>query len=733
MRKLLLLLFLSSPLFSQTNYPNINCTLPVHGALNWDVQVKNCFAQVDVGVILKNPIADQTITSGFDLNIASGGGLTALSGTNSLGIRSSAGGATLTFAGTGVSSAIIFNTAGGINIAPNAGQQLSVSNGPLALTGASATPDSFSCAIAPHGICGMSTRFPIMIGGNSSGGVILYAQDAGATDAIGLPDQSGKLLTDALLSPSLPVCTNGSKYLTTTACAGGGGTPGGSNTNLQYNNAGAFGGFADGTSTQILHGQRTFGPLNFSTDSLSGTLPATQMPALTGDCTTVVGAVAVTCGAAIGRVANRIDQNNAATTSTQFFSIISDETGTGSVVGSNAPSFSPGTITTDINPLNVTWTTNNAATTFTGLKFAVTNTAQNAGSFNYKFCGGSSAATCVTFDTAANLVTPGTGTFGNGSAVAGQVSIIQGTAATAVVNAWNFTAPTTVTGSPQVILPGAAATGIPHLANSAGVMTETISAVDLSSADATGLLAAARVPSAHVLQGPLLCLDSSGSGTAQSCTTSPSFTPAAGDTIIYKTTTANTGSLTINVNSSSAVTAKKWQGTANLASGDLKAGIYMLVTYDGTNWEFYTIGNAPSGGGSSAGQLFAFPIQAAQGASSQFVYCVACPGGGSAVVANEARIQTPVPIAGTLKNLMMWVNQASNAQPGTGNLVVAVRVNGADTAVTFTIASGATVTTVQSDTTHTVAVSQGDLITLGVTNNATSGSLNLGQVTFVVQ
>lgn len=38
----------------------------------------------------------------------------------------------------------------------------------------------------------------------------------------------------------------------------GGGTPGGNNTDLQYNNSGAFGGFADGTSTQVLHGGRTF-------------------------------------------------------------------------------------------------------------------------------------------------------------------------------------------------------------------------------------------------------------------------------------------------------------------------------------------------------------------------------------------------------------------------------------------------------------------------------------------
>jgi hypothetical protein len=41
---------------------------------------------------------------------------------------------------------------------------------------------------------------------------------------------------------------------------GSGGTtaPGGNNTDHQYNNNSAFGGFADGTSTQVLHGGRTF-------------------------------------------------------------------------------------------------------------------------------------------------------------------------------------------------------------------------------------------------------------------------------------------------------------------------------------------------------------------------------------------------------------------------------------------------------------------------------------------
>lgn len=97
---------------------------------------------------------------------------------------------------------------------------------------------------------------------------------------------------------------------------------------------------------------------------------------------------------------------------------------------------------------------------------------------------------------------------------------------------------------------------------------------------------------------PLLCADSSGSGTAQSCTTSPTFTPGAGDCIVYTTTTANTGAgLTLNVNSLGAKSAAKWQGTTTLAANDVLASKQVPACYDGTNWEFTTIGNAPSGGG----------------------------------------------------------------------------------------------------------------------------------------
>jgi hypothetical protein len=105
---------------------------------------------------------------------------------------------------------------------------------------------------------------------------------------------------------------------------------------------------------------------------------------------------------------------------------------------------------------------------------------------------------------------------------------------------------------------------------------------------------------AHNVVAPLQCSDSSGSGTAQSCSTSPTFTPAKGDQIVYYTTTANTGALTLNVNSSAADAVQKYQGSA-LASGDIKANIPVLLTFDGSNWQIGgNIGNAPAGGGVSS-------------------------------------------------------------------------------------------------------------------------------------
>ncbi len=106
---------------------------------------------------------------------------------------------------------------------------------------------------------------------------------------------------------------------------------------------------------------------------------------------------------------------------------------------------------------------------------------------------------------------------------------------------------------------------------------------------------------AHGIAGPLSCADATGSTTAYTCTTTPTFTPAAKDCIYFTPQTTNTAASTLNVNSSSAAAVQKWLGTG-VASGDLPGGKTQTACYDGTNWQVSTIGNAPSGGGAcSAG------------------------------------------------------------------------------------------------------------------------------------
>lgn len=52
--------------------------------------------------------------------------------------------------------------------------------------------------------------------------------------------------------------------------------PGGSSGDIQYNNSGAFGGFADGTSHQVLHGGKTFSAVDLTAD-VTGVLPAANV------------------------------------------------------------------------------------------------------------------------------------------------------------------------------------------------------------------------------------------------------------------------------------------------------------------------------------------------------------------------------------------------------------------------------------------------------------------------
>jgi hypothetical protein len=97
----------------------------------------------------------------------------------------------------------------------------------------------------------------------------------------------------------------------------------------------------------------------------------------------------------------------------------------------------------------------------------------------------------------------------------------------------------------------------------------------------------------HNLSVPANCVAASGSGTAYTCSTSPTFTPATGDHIQFKADVANTGSATLAVNGATGATIKKWGGTGNLIANDLLAGHWISATFNGTYWQLEgQLGNA---------------------------------------------------------------------------------------------------------------------------------------------
>ncbi len=99
---------------------------------------------------------------------------------------------------------------------------------------------------------------------------------------------------------------------------------------------------------------------------------------------------------------------------------------------------------------------------------------------------------------------------------------------------------------------------------------------------------------------PQFCSDTSGSGTAQSCTVANTFVPQTGNTIVYSTTTTNSGTgLTINVNSLGAKSvaipgSSGW--TTTLTANIIPANKPLILSYDGTNWNMQQTGTVSAGG-----------------------------------------------------------------------------------------------------------------------------------------
>ena len=253
--------------------------------------------------------------------------------------------------------------------------------------------------------------------------------------------------------------------------------------------------------------------------------------------------------------------------------------------------------------------------------------------------------------------------------------------------------------------------------------------------------------SGHTVAIPRLCSDSSGSGTAQSCSTSPSFTPGSGDEIIYTTTTSNTGDVTLNVNATAAKHVHKWSGSSILGAGDLVSNVPVLMVYDGTFWEVQTIGNAPSGGGggtvntcSTIGSIAYYPAAGAtiscdpsvndNGSGTLSMVSAQTTGatagyvglGGStsnpSLSANSAGLLGP-----SVASLTSYAIQFPSTGPSANNVMLLGAQVGGISPITFGTVPNAALTN-SSTTVNTQSCSLGGSCTLGFSNIAAGALAN---------
>ncbi len=106
----------------------------------------------------------------------------------------------------------------------------------------------------------------------------------------------------------------------------------------------------------------------------------------------------------------------------------------------------------------------------------------------------------------------------------------------------------------------------------------------------------ATAASADKMSGPFSCQDGGSSG-AYSCSLAPAITAyTAGTTYWFRANTANTGSASLNLNGLGAKTIVK-QSNQPVVTGDIRAGQWVMVTYDGVNMQMQSqTGNAGAGG-----------------------------------------------------------------------------------------------------------------------------------------
>jgi uncharacterized protein YfdQ (DUF2303 family) len=193
--------------------------------------------------------------------------------------------------------------------------------------------------------------------------------------------------------------------------------------------------------------------------------------------------------------------------------------------------------------------------------------------------GGTGAATAAGALT--NLGAVSTATTVNGHALGSNVTVSASDLTTGTLP--HAQMPSLVNGD----IPNNAANTTGNAATATNLATQVTGLLNGNGASAPG------TATSHNESLPANCSAASGSGTAYTCSTSPVFTPAAGDHIQFRADVANTGTATLAVNGASAASIKKWGASSGLTANDLLAGHWISATFDGANWQLEgQLGNA---------------------------------------------------------------------------------------------------------------------------------------------
>ena len=159
------------------------------------------------------------------------------------------------------------------------------------------------------------------------------------------------------------------------------------------------------------------------------------------------------------------------------------------------------------------------------------------------------------------------------------------------------------------------------------------------------------------------CVAASGSGTTYTCTTAPTFVPAAGDMIFFEADVANTGAATLNVNASVVAPINKQGGGTALVANDLLIGQWVPMIFDGTNWQMEgQSGNAASStpsfpltvaGTVTSGGIPCFTGTTTESSSALLVATNIVVGGGAGVCPSTSALQI---VASTIQNATSGTN-----------------------------------------------------------------------------